>query len=51
MEVKFIGQGLSRPSDRPASNVINKVLENSDYKEFSAFVAFKIDPPQSKEVH
>lgn len=40
MEVKFIGQGLSRPSDRPASNVINKVLENSDYKEFSAFVAF-----------
>ena len=40
MEVKFIGQGLSRPSDRPASDVINEVLENSNYKEFSAFVAF-----------
>ena len=40
MEVKFIGQGLSRQSDRPASEVINEVLENFGYKEFAAFVAF-----------
>lgn len=40
MEVKFIGQGLSKSSDKPAGDVINLILENPEYKEFSAFVAF-----------
>lgn len=40
MEVKFIGQGLSLPSDKPAGDVINNILESSNYQEFSAFVAF-----------
>lgn len=40
MEVKFIGQGLSLPSDKPAGDVINGVFESTKYQEFSAFVAF-----------
>ena len=40
MDVKFIGQGLSSPSDRPAGDVINEILVRSEFKEFSAFVAF-----------
>ena len=40
MDVKFIGQGLSSPSDRPAGDVINEILERTEFKEFSAFVAF-----------
>lgn len=40
MEVKFIGQGLSSSSDKPAGDVINEILERSEFKEFSAFVAF-----------
>lgn len=40
MEVKFIGQGLSLPTDKPAGDVINEVLDNPSYHEFAAFVAF-----------
>ena len=40
MDVKFIGQGLSSQSDKPAGDVINEILERSEFKEFSAFVAF-----------
>ena len=40
MEVKFLGQGLSLPSDKPAGDVINNILESKNYQEFSAFVAF-----------
>lgn len=40
MDVKFIGQGLSSPSDRPAGDVINEILERAEFREFSAFVAF-----------
>ncbi len=40
MEVKFLGQGLSLPTDKPAGDVINNTLESNNYQEFSAFVAF-----------
>lgn len=40
MKVKFIGQGLSLPSDKPAGDMINEILNNESYQEFSAFVAF-----------
>lgn len=40
MEVKFIGQGLSLPTDKPAGDVINEILGNPCYNEFAAFVAF-----------
>lgn len=40
MEVKFIGQGLSLPTDKPAGDVINEILESHSYNEFAAFVAF-----------
>ena len=40
MDVKFIGQGLSSPSDRPAGDVVNEILERAEFREFSAFVAF-----------
>ena len=40
MKVKFIGQGLSLPSDKPAGDIINDILESKNYQEFSAFVAF-----------
>lgn len=40
MEVKFIGQGLSLPTDKPAGDVINEILENPSFNDFAAFVAF-----------
>lgn len=40
MDVKFIGQGLSSSNDKPAGDVINEILERTEFKEFSAFVAF-----------